>query len=85
MRVIKKNKAHIRSLKSEQLALKILANATSYGIFIELNVEEMDDEEDKPFEVFTGRSSFTAKPKKREQPGEYFHPLLARSSPEPPG
>ena len=37
----------------------------------------MDDEEDKPFEVFTGQGSFTAKPKKREQPGEYFHPLLA--------
>ena len=72
-----KDKARVRPLQSEQLALKILANATSYGIFIELNVEDMDDEEDRPFQVYTGQGSFTAKPKKREQPGEYFHPLLA--------
>ena len=72
-----KDKARVRSLQSEQLALKILANATSYGIFIELNVEDMEDEEDKPFAVYTGQGLFTAKPKKREQPGEYFHPLLA--------
>lgn len=70
------DKGRIRALESEQLALKILANATSYGIFIELNVEDMD-EDDKPFEVHTGQGSFTAKPEKREAPGEYFHPLLA--------
>jgi len=29
------------SLDSQQLALKILANATSYGIFMEMNVEEL--------------------------------------------
>jgi hypothetical protein len=32
----------IDRLDAEQLALKILANATSYGIFIELNVEDAD-------------------------------------------
>ena len=73
---VKEDKAKARALESEQLALKILANATSYGIFIELNVEDMD-EDDKPFEVHTGQGSFTAKPRKRETPGEYFHPLLA--------
>jgi DNA polymerase elongation subunit (family B) len=71
-----KDKARVRALEGARLALKILANATSYGIFIELNVEDTD-EDDKPFEVFTGQCSFTAKPKKREEPGEYFHPLLA--------
>jgi DNA polymerase elongation subunit (family B) len=29
-----------KNLEMNQLALKILANATSYGIFIELNVED---------------------------------------------
>ncbi len=37
-----------------QLALKILANATSYGIFIELNVEDAD-EEDAPISIFTSQ------------------------------
>ncbi len=30
-------------LEAAQLALKILANATSYGIYLELNVEELAD------------------------------------------
>lgn len=63
-------------LDSQQLALKILANATSYGIFVELNVEEEDVKQDllcygpdgKPIDV---------KLKKFEKPGKYFHPLLA--------
>jgi hypothetical protein len=37
------DEAELKRLESEQLALKILANATSYGIFIELNVDEPDD------------------------------------------
>jgi len=63
-------------LDSEQLALKILANATSYGIFVELNVEELEDREQrlcygpngKPFPIWTTKG---------EEPGRYFHPLLA--------
>ncbi|MEO1323887.1 MAG: hypothetical protein AAFV59_12870 [Pseudomonadota bacterium] len=69
-----------------QLALKILANATSYGIFVELNVQ------DAYTETETGTRN---KPKARlarygydeirheiiskveEIPGEFFHPLLA--------
>ena len=39
------DEAELKQLKSEQLALKILANATSYGIFIELNVDDPDDAE----------------------------------------
>jgi hypothetical protein len=37
--------AELKRLESEQLALKILANATSYGIFIELNVDDPDETE----------------------------------------
>lgn len=60
---------------SEQLALKILANATSYGIFVELNVSELDKKQaftchgvgDRPFKINTN---------KIERTGRYFHPLL---------
>ena len=59
----------------EQLSLKILANATSYGIFIELNVE--DAEADEPaFPIYTSQGTRTVKAPKREQPGRYYHPLL---------
>ncbi|WP_018148026.1 hypothetical protein [Henriciella marina] len=69
-----------------QLALKILANATSYGIFVELNVHDAytETEEGK-------RNTPKAKlarygydgtrqeiiSKVEETPGEFFHPLLA--------
>ena len=59
----------------EQLALKILANATSYGIFIELNVEDTD-QEDPAFRIYTFQESRTVSGRKREQPGRYYHPLL---------
>jgi hypothetical protein len=63
-------------LDSEQLALKIIANAASYGCFVELNVEELSKPDKrlccaydgKPFEISTS---------KVETPGRYFHPLLA--------
>ena len=35
------------TLEAEQLALKIVANSTSYGIFIELNVEDLPSAEDR--------------------------------------
>ena len=64
-----------KRLDAHQLALKILANATSYGIFIELNVEDLDRfetanlfEADQPRAVHVDR---------REAPGRFFHPLLA--------
>jgi hypothetical protein len=63
-------------LDSEQLALKIIANAASYGCFVELNVEELAKPDKRlcygyrgePFEIATS---------KIEAPGRYFHPLLA--------
>ncbi len=63
-------------LDAEQLALKILANATSYGVFIELNVEEAGDGAEE-ISVFGAGEPFLANPPNRELPGTYFHPLLA--------
>ena len=62
-------------MESDQQAIKILANATSYGIFVELNVEELDEPEvmtchgwrDQPWDVVSA---------KYEKPGRYFHPLV---------
>ena len=65
--------AHLNSL---QLALKILANATSYGIFMELNVEELDGK-DTVRCYGMDRQSFSVQTNKLETPGTYFHPLLA--------
>lgn len=64
------------TLESQQLTLKILANATSYGIFVELNVEE----EKQPQKILcygTGAKPFPLNIKKFEEAGTFFHPLLA--------
>jgi DNA polymerase elongation subunit (family B) len=66
----------VKNLDMNQLALKILANATSYGIFIELNVEKADDE-DAPVLIFTSQGKRTISASERELPGRYYHPLLA--------
>jgi hypothetical protein len=62
-------------LDAEQLALKILANATSYGIFIEINPEDLDQQE--LITVHTGDAALRSQSDKMEEPGKYFHPLLA--------
>lgn len=63
-------------IKSEQLALKILANATSYGIFIEMIVHDLDKAETLKGYGADG-VEFPVSTNKYEQPGSYFHPLLA--------
>jgi hypothetical protein len=63
-------------LDAKQLALKILANATSYGVFIEINPEPAD-EDGEEVRVYGADPPFGAAPKKIEKPGRYFHPLLA--------
>jgi len=68
--------ADAETLESEQQALKILANATSYGIFVELNVEEFDDRQQRLCYGPSGEP-FTISPPKGEGPGRYFHPLIA--------
>jgi hypothetical protein len=68
--------SEIDRLDAEQLALKILANATSYGIFIELNVEDAE-KGSPPITAYGVDGAFTTNPSHRETPGSHFHPLLA--------
>ena len=64
------------ALDSEQQALKILANSTSYGIFVEINVADLDAPETLTCFGPTGEG-FSVESKRIEEPGRYFHPLLA--------
>jgi hypothetical protein len=64
------------TLDSQQLALKILANSTSYGIFVELNVESSKEPEE--FQCYGGgEDGFAVKMDKFEAEGSFFHPMLA--------
>jgi len=64
------------ALDARQNALKIAANATTYGIFVEVNVEEQADK--SRVTVHTGHCApFEVDVQKIEKPGRYFHPLLA--------
>ncbi|WP_292463474.1 hypothetical protein [Methanolobus sp.] len=58
-------------LKSRAQAIKILVNAMSYGIFIELNPEEKKSD----IEVY-GLDNFNSSENIYEKEGKYFHPLL---------
>jgi hypothetical protein len=71
-----RNSQETKNLDMDQLALKILANATSYGIFIELNVEDAD-KDDAPIALFTSQDRRLVEATKWEEPGRYYHPLLA--------
>jgi hypothetical protein len=64
------------TLDSDQLTLKILANATSYGNFVELNVEELLRPQKRVLHGFSGEPQ-SISTDKGEEPGRYFHPLLA--------
>ena len=55
--------------------MKILANATSYGIFIELNVDDPDEDRESDSNPRSAGSRI-ANSAKRENPGDFFHPLL---------
>jgi hypothetical protein len=63
-------------LNAEQQGIKILANATSYGIFVELNVQDLSKPEDMishgPYST-----AWKCSTDDYEKPGRYFHPLLA--------
>jgi hypothetical protein len=60
----------------EQNALKIATNATSYGIFAEINVNERAKIAGSRVHV-AASPSYVIEHIKEEQPGRYFHPLLA--------
>ncbi|RXD03754.1 hypothetical protein EQZ23_15705 [Sphingomonas sp. UV9] len=63
-------------LDTEQHALKICANSTSYGIWVEVNVETRPFR--KPMTVHSATCQpYSFKTDKSEMPGTYFHPLLA--------
>jgi hypothetical protein len=62
-------------LDAVQLALKICANATTYGIFMELNVNEANELHEVVCYGPDGRS--VQRLRTVEEPGRYFHPLLA--------
>lgn len=63
------------ALNAQQQGLKILANSTSYGIFVELNVQAL--ERSKRLQCYDFRGvGRTIHARKIEEPGRYFHPLL---------
>jgi len=58
-----------------QQAIKIIANSTSYGIFIEVNRDNAPKPE--PLDVYGPNGHLlNAKTTAVEEPGRYFHPLL---------
>ncbi len=63
-------------LDAEQQRLKILVNATAYGIFVELNVRAYAKERKLLCYGPDGRA-FVAEASRVEQPGPFFHPLVA--------
>ncbi|WP_135604818.1 hypothetical protein [Methanococcoides sp. NM1] len=69
---IDKEKPEYQQLKSRAQAIKILVNAMSYGIFIELNPEDKKTE----IQVY-GLDDFNTSENRFEKAGNYFHPLLA--------
>lgn len=75
-RMVSASGDELEALDSEQHALKICANSTSYGIWMQVNVAKRA----KPFSAnIYGHDGepFTRDINKAEKPGEYFHPLLA--------
>src|SRR5262249_10082527 len=62
-------------LRHEQLAVKNVANATTYGIFIELNIG--DERKTTTGTCFGSAEPFPVETLKFEEPGTYFHPLVA--------
>lgn len=64
------------ALNNQQNALKMMANATSYGIFVEMNVEKVEGKVRAT--VYNGSGGpFERQVTKIEKPGNFFHPLLA--------
>ena len=61
-----------RKLDTIQIELKIIANAASYGIFIEINTDDRKPEVD----VY-GLEYFKCKASKNEEFGRFFHPIVS--------
>ena len=63
-------------LDVEQNFLKILANSTGYGIFAQFIAETLTKKVNPKCYGPSGKG-FRTKTKKKERPGDFFHPLLA--------
>ena len=63
------------ALNAVQQGLKILANSTSYGISVELNVQAVERAKTVKCYDFSGQGQPIIC-NKIEEPGRYFHPLL---------
>jgi hypothetical protein len=59
----------------ERNSLKLVANSTSYGIFVQLDVNDRSEPAATRCYPATGRQ-FLVDMDKEEQPGEFFHPVL---------
>ncbi|SFH40376.1 hypothetical protein SAMN05660649_05085 [Desulfotomaculum arcticum] len=59
---------------SLQMFLKILANSTSYGVYVQLQREETDD--NLEINIY-GVDSFIHEGKDYEKPGPYYNPIIA--------
>src|SRR5208283_2644328 len=75
-RLKKSSALDAEALNSDQQALKILANSTSYGIFVEIIVGDLDAPE-KLICYGPSGEGFAVDSNKVEEPGRYLHPLLA--------
>lgn len=58
-----------------QKALKILLNATSYGIFVEINTKLLEKQTE--VKVYSNNQFFTSHISKIEETGKYFNPIIA--------
>lgn len=70
------NSERAARLDAEQLAMKITTNATSYGIPAELNVNDHDNLREYHCHG-PGGEPFSTWVRHTEEPGAFFHPLLA--------
>ncbi len=64
------------ALDAEQNALKIAANSSSYGVFVEINVKARAKRGEVTVHTATS-DPYTVETGNDEEPGRFFHPLLA--------
>jgi hypothetical protein len=74
MKTLPEGDGRYEPLNSLQQFLKILANSTSYGIFIEMNREEFD--KDQEIAVY-GLDDFSFKQTQVDALGKFYNPLIA--------
>ena len=79
---LKQNRNNLSSqeqnqLKINQNILKIIANSTSYGIFIEINPTPSKTKEKKNNVTVYGTENFETDVEKFERPGKSFNPIMS--------